>query len=162
MEHTHHYGQDVPYAQHHAQWMDHPEYGSHHASPIHEYPPYSWDSPPTSMSSVFDNTVPHSRPSHAYLAPLITTPWPSMLATQSPQYASAPQPPAPAPVQHPTAPAPPQLASSHPSNSTNPRRTLTDADRRKMCQYHEQHPKKKQTEIGGQSHGFGFIHPTVY
>ena len=32
-----------------------------------------------------------------------------------------------------------------------PRRTLTDDDRRRMCEYHESHPGVKQTEIGGMS-----------
>lgn len=34
------------------------------------------------------------------------------------------------------------------TKSTNPRRTLTDADRRRMCLYHEENPNVKQTEIG--------------
>ncbi|KAF3921060.1 hypothetical protein AA313_de0204043 [Arthrobotrys entomopaga] len=38
------------------------------------------------------------------------------------------------------------------------RRTLTDADRRRMCLYHEQHPHVKQTEIGAM---FGVERSTV-
>jgi hypothetical protein len=32
----------------------------------------------------------------------------------------------------------------------SPRRTLTDSDRRRMCQYPEENPSVKQTEIGGE------------
>lgn len=152
MEHSNHYSQDLPYSQHHGQWMDHHNYQSQHQSPIHEYSGYSWDSPPTSMNPVFESPVHHPRPSHHYLQPLITTQWPSMLATQSPYTPASQNSSATSAVQQqPPASAPPQLPSSHSpaTNSTTPRRTLTDADRRRMCQYHEEHPKKKQTEIGG-------------
>lgn len=41
-------------------------------------------------------------------------------------------------------------ASGHPTQATSsPRRTLTDADRRRMCIFHEENPNVKQTEIGG-------------
>lgn len=43
-----------------------------------------------------------------------------------------------------------QPVSSHAPNPT-PRRTLTDADRRRMCIFHEENPTVKQTEIGGTS-----------
>jgi hypothetical protein len=35
--------------------------------------------------------------------------------------------------------------------SSTPRKTLTDADRRRMCLYAEEHPTVKQTEIGGKT-----------
>lgn len=41
-----------------------------------------------------------------------------------------------------------QPAASHAPNPS-PRRTLTDADRRRMCLFHEENPNVKQTEIGG-------------
>jgi hypothetical protein len=41
----------------------------------------------------------------------------------------------------------PRLPSIHATPS--PRKTLTDSDRRRMCQYHEENPSVKQTEIGG-------------
>ncbi|KAK6331114.1 hypothetical protein TWF696_003184 [Orbilia brochopaga] len=47
-------------------------------------------------------------------------------------------------------------ASNHGTGSS--RRTLTDADRRRMCLYHEQHPHVKQTEIGAM---FGVERSTV-
>lgn len=34
---------------------------------------------------------------------------------------------------------------------TPPRRTLTNEDRRNMCNYADEHPDAKQTEIGGKS-----------
>jgi hypothetical protein len=37
------------------------------------------------------------------------------------------------------------------TGGSTPRRTLTDDDRRRMCEYHESHPGAKQTEIGGTS-----------
>lgn len=152
MEQPHQYSQDLPYAQHRGQWMDHHSYQSQHQSPIQEYNGYPWDSPPTQMNPVFENSVHQPRPSHPYLQPLITTQWPSVLATQSPYTPASQNSSATSAVQQQApASAPPQLASSHPpsTNSTTPRRTLTDADRRRMCQYHQEHPKKKQTEIGG-------------
>jgi hypothetical protein len=58
----------------------------------------------------------------------------------------------------PTAPVPITPASATPASATStrsqtsstPRKTLTDADRRRMCLYHEEHPTVKQTEIGGE------------
>lgn len=35
-------------------------------------------------------------------------------------------------------------------HNASPRKTLTDSDRRRMCQYHEENPSVKQTEIGGE------------
>ncbi|KAL9053552.1 MAG: hypothetical protein Q9162_004719 [Coniocarpon cinnabarinum] len=53
----------------------------------------------------------------------------------------------------------PHTASGYTSQATTtPRRTLTDNDRRKMCQYHQEHPTKKQTEIGEK---FGVERSTV-
>ncbi|KAF8251803.1 CenpB-DNA-bind-domain-containing protein [Wilcoxina mikolae CBS 423.85] len=92
------------------------------------------------------------------------------------QWGQAMPPPAPPPVtssqQYPPmpqaiAPAPPQLAAasalpptvSNPTQSTStPRRTLTDADRRRMCIFHEENPNVKQTEIGAM---FGVERSTV-
>lgn len=50
-------------------------------------------------------------------------------------------------------------ASGHSTQSTSsPRRTLTDADRRRMCIFHEENPNVKQTEIGGRR-SFAFFFP---
>lgn len=43
----------------------------------------------------------------------------------------------------------PKLPAIHATPS--PRKTLTDSDRRRMCQYHEENPTVKQTEIGGET-----------
>ncbi|KAI0016697.1 hypothetical protein F4780DRAFT_667888 [Xylariomycetidae sp. FL0641] len=69
--------------------------------------------------------------------------WPSM-HTNPPQhsYSTPPVaiPPASAPVrQHPRLPT---------INTSQPRRTLTDEDRRNMCKFHEENPTVKQAEIG--------------
>ncbi|EWC44063.1 hypothetical protein DRE_01415 [Drechslerella stenobrocha 248] len=58
-----------------------------------------------------------------------------------------------------TSTAPSRRASSASNHGTgSSRRTLTDADRRRMCLYHEQHPHVKQTEIGAM---FGVERSTV-
>ena len=42
-----------------------------------------------------------------------------------------------------------QTATATHAPNSSPRRTLTDADRRRMCLFHEANPNVKQTEIGG-------------
>ena len=62
--------------------------------------------------------------------------------------ASYPPPPVAIPVT-----APPLVKGSTgkvPGGTSTPRKTLTDSDRRRMCQYHEENPSVKQTEIGGE------------
>lgn len=65
------------------------------------------------------------------------TTWPSMLT--NPQSYSAP------PI---GMPMPASLKPRLGMGQSQPRRTLTDDDRRRMCQYHEDNPTVKQTEIG--------------
>lgn len=70
--------------------------------------------------------------------------WPSML-TNPHTYASHSAPP----VAIPSVTAPvktTRLPAIH--APSQPRKTLTDDDRRRMCQYAEDHPNTKQTEIG--------------
>ena len=171
MDHSHHY-QDFSYAPP-EQWVDRSAYHpQQHHSPMEEYPQYGFASSPP---------VQHGFPTHPQrpaLQPIVTTPWPSVLANQQqqqqqpiynpppPAVHAIPQPPqpppAPPPLQTSPASATPQLGSSHVGQATStPRRTLTDSDRRKMCQYHEEHPTKKQTEIGGrfQSQPVNFDRP---
>lgn len=76
--------------------------------------------------------------------------WPSML--KSPPHTTF-QPVYPPPVQ-PTQPIAigalqTPVPITAPSSTSTPRRTLTDLDRTRMCQYAEEHPNQKQTEIGG-------------
>lgn len=90
-----------------------------------------------------------SHAAHQQLLPLIMPShptWPSMLT--HPGSYSAPQVAIPAV-------AAPLAKGSHKKipgvhTSTTPRKTLTDSDRRRMCQYHEDNPTVKQTEIGGE------------
>lgn len=101
-------------------------------------------------------THPTPRTTHPQLQPLIMPQqmpqqmpqWPSMLTSQStyqpPLFPSS----APVPIT-PASATPVSATSTHSRTSSTPRKTLTDSDRRRMCQYHEDHPTTKQTEIGG-------------
>lgn len=94
-------------------------------------------------------------PGHAAWPSLLTNPTTTTAATTAPPNYPAPPvaiPPAPPMVKGNGA----KLPSVHPSPS--PRKTLTDSDRRRMCQYHEDNPSVKQTEIGAM---FGVERSTV-
>jgi hypothetical protein len=131
------------------QWVESgTPYHSHHQSPVHEYNGFVFNSMPMEpmyASSSMPNMAP-PRTAHQQLQPLIMPPWPSMLTSQS-AYANPLFPSAPIPATPITTPmsAPPTTGRTQ----STPRKTLTDADRRKMCQYAEAHPTVKQTEIGG-------------
>jgi len=75
-------------------------------------------------------------------------PQPSGVSSSHAQFIPSPAIAAP---NQPTLGAPLSVAQSgHSTQSTSsPRRTLTDADRRRMCMFHEENPNVKQTEIGG-------------
>jgi hypothetical protein len=124
---------------------------SHHGTPAQEYTGFNFSSPHMPMEpSAFSSSMQH-RPMHQQLQPLVMPQWPSMLGSSQahPNY----QPVYPPPVQ-PIQPMTigslqtPISATSTRSAST-PRKTLTDLDRKRMCQYAEEHPNSKQTEIGG-------------
>jgi hypothetical protein len=54
------------------------------------------------------------------------------------------------PTMAPTTVSMPSTTTTHTSHTgSTARRTLTDADRRQMCLYHEENPNVKQTVIGG-------------
>jgi hypothetical protein len=83
---------------------------------------------------------------HQQLLPLIMPShptWPSML-TNSGSY-SAPPVAIPAPL----------VKGNSRANATHgtssPRKTLTDKERRRMCEFHEANPTVKQTDIGGEN-----------
>lgn len=127
---------------------------SHHGTPAQEYNGFSFASAQLPMQpSVFINNgssgVQH-RPLHHQLQPLVMPQWPSMLPSQGNynrtyQNQIQPVPPiAAAPITTP-------ISANSARSGTTPRKTLTDLDRRRMCQYHEEHPNTKQTEIGGMS-----------
>ncbi|MCJ1256396.1 hypothetical protein MMC24_004217 [Lignoscripta atroalba] len=142
------------------QWVEIHDYHSPpHHSPMHEYNGFGYmSSSHLPLEPAYNRSLPSSYQMHQPLQPLITAQWPSMLTSPS---NSAP----------PTLPAAPPLApvstvaTAHPLPPiTNPpsapssRRTLTDTDRRRMCQYHEDNPTVKQTEIGAM---FGVERSTV-
>ncbi|KAG0128244.1 hypothetical protein HOY82DRAFT_38709 [Tuber indicum] len=83
-------------------------------------------------------------------------PQPSGVASPHPQFIP---PPAIAAPNQPTLGALTVTQAGHSTQSTSsPRRTLTDADRRRMCIFHEENPNVKQTEIGAM---FGVERSTV-
>lgn len=125
---------------------------SHHGTPAQEYSGFSFSSPQLPMEpSAFSGSI-QQRPMHQQLQPLVMPQWPSMLNSQA---HSTYQPMFPQPVQ-PIQPMSigalqtPLSATSTRSTASTPRKTLTDLDRKRMCQYAEEHPNSKQTEIGGQ------------
>ncbi|KAH7631753.1 hypothetical protein B0T09DRAFT_356266 [Sordaria sp. MPI-SDFR-AT-0083] len=96
----------------------------------------------------------HSHPPLPMLMmPQTTTTWPSMLT--NPTYGTHPVPPVAIPPV-----TTPLKNSKLPAIQTTsqPRKTLTDEDRRRMCQYAQDHPTAKQTDIGAQ---FGVERSTV-
>jgi len=98
----------------------------------------------------------HHHTAHQQLLPLIMPShptWPSML-TNPASYSAPPVaiPPASAPVVKGNGT---KLPAIHATPS--PRKTLTDSDRRRMCQYHEENPTVKQTEIGGKKISFSIF-----
>jgi hypothetical protein len=134
------------------QWVEMNGYQASQQSPMHEYNGYQFHSPQLSLDSQFNRMHSPSHTSLPQLQPLSTAPWPTSMTSSSSTFAT--------PSIIPTAPATarvPTTVSSHTTHTTSaPRKTLTDADRRRMCIYHEENPTVKQTEIGGKStHGSG-------
>lgn len=124
---------------------------SHHGTPAQEYSGFNFGGPQMPMEpNPLRSSIPQ-RPMPPQLQPLIMPQWPSMLSSQShatyqPIFSHSVQPIQPLP------PGPlqtPVSATSSTRSATTPRKTLTDADRKRMCQYAEEHPNSKQTEIGG-------------
>lgn len=131
---------------------------SHHNTPTQEWTGFNF-------GSMEPSAFAHQRPVHQQLQPLVMPQWPSMLNShhQTAQPAPYQHPPS---SYHPMYPQPvqpiqpmsvaqlhtPVSATSSRSTTTTPRKTLTDQDRTRMCQYAEEHPNSKQTEIGGESH----------
>lgn len=136
-----------------SQWV---EMGGYSAppqhSPMHEYNGYGFVSPTIMpIEPSYNMSIPPPYTSHQQLQPLIMPQWPSMLISQA-SYSAPVMPTAPPPASTPIS-----ATSSTPSVQTTPttgptaRRTLTDADRRRMCLYREENPTVKQTEIGGRT-----------
>ncbi|KAF2757828.1 CenpB-DNA-bind-domain-containing protein [Pseudovirgaria hyperparasitica] len=138
------------------QWMDGPHsyHGTpQHQSPVHEFNGFTFN--PIPMEPIYPQHQYPPRTMHQQLQPLITPQWPSMLTSQS-SYVQPIYPTAPGPA--PPASTPVSASSTRSGTSSTPRKTLTDLDRRRMCQYHEDHPTVKQTEIGAM---FGVERSTV-
>lgn len=157
MDHEHHAGHENGYGNNEG-WVDmnHNYNSSQHQSPIYEHGGFGFMQQSghhgmpmePSFNSPRMSHLPPPSTSHQQLLPLIMPShptWPSML-TNPASYSSPP-------VAIPAVPTPlvkgngNKLPAIHATPS--PRKTLTDADRRKMCQYHEDNPTVKQTEIGG-------------
>lgn len=141
------------------QWRDMEGYSSggdqHNTTPMHEYTDHHFETPPVMpIGPSFTVLRPPSYTAHQQLQPLhplITmAQWPSILTTQS-GYSPPVQGTAPmvTPISARTAWT--TVTPVMTTGGSTPRRTLTDDDRRRMCEYHESHPNVKQTEIGGTS-----------
>ncbi|KAI2642913.1 hypothetical protein GGS21DRAFT_198125 [Xylaria nigripes] len=96
-------------------------------------------------SAFTQNIQPHNYPSHLPPPPLMSTPgqvpWPSLQTNPSQSFQSS--------VAIPSASAPPRQQPKLPTiNTSQPRRTLTDQDRRDMCKFADENPGVKQHDIG--------------
>ncbi|KAL8996259.1 MAG: hypothetical protein Q9169_004190 [Polycauliona sp. 2 TL-2023] len=159
--------------EHHYRGPHHPdEYGDQwvhvaddqppHQSPLHDFHNYYMPSPQLHLDPIYSRPPVTSQTTNPPLYPLIVPQWPSQLTNPSlsppsSQPLSSSSAPAltprpilplttpndsiPTPLSAPAAPTPIPIPQSG-------RRTLTDQDRRRMCQYHEENPSVKQTEIG--------------
>lgn len=125
---------------------------SHHGTPAQEYSGFNFGTPQVVMEpGAFGHGV-QQRSMAPQLQPLVMPQWPSMLSSQAHSTFSSVYPPPVQPIQPISMGAlqTPVSATSTRSAST-PRKTLTDLDRKRMCQFAEEHPNSKQTEIGGRS-----------
>ncbi|KAK3629686.1 hypothetical protein LTR56_017892 [Elasticomyces elasticus] len=118
---------------------------STHGTPAQEYSGFNF-SPEMPMEPSFSSSSIPQRPLPPQLQPLIMPAWPSMLnnSSHSTFQLMFAQPVQPIQPMLPT----PVSATSMRSTPT-PRKTLTDLDPKRMCQYAKEHPNAKQTEIGG-------------
>ncbi|KAK2630225.1 hypothetical protein QTJ16_001045 [Diplocarpon rosae] len=163
MDHDHHqqvheseeFGNDGGWCDIHHNYSSSPQ----HQSPLYEQSGFTFTQPfqqntlPTEQAFSHRMPIPHHSQTHTTHQPLLPLimpshqTWPSMLT--NPATYSTP------PVAISSTVAPLVKGNSkkqqahHPISS--PRKTLTDSDRRRMCQYHEENPSVKQTEIGGTS-----------
>ncbi|KAI0480338.1 hypothetical protein GGR56DRAFT_267538 [Xylariaceae sp. FL0804] len=152
-----HLAHDNSYSQ--EQWVDMsaythmpmPTYGTEYMA--HGLPPVSHGLPsesigrhmgPPPVPSMFQNNYASQIP-HPLIIPSqqpAPVQWPSLQTNPSHSYSAPPVaiPSASAPLRQ-----PPRLPTL---NTSQPRRTLTDEDRRNMCKFHEENPHVKQQEIG--------------
>ena len=161
MDHEHHLAGNENYGGTDG-WVDinHNYHPSQHQSPIYEHGGFQFMQQPVQAQQPMEPSFapqrmpqpppPNSLPPHQQLLPLIMPShptWPSMLT--NPASYSAP----PVPIPPASAPLPKANHAKLPAihSAPTPRKTLTDSDRRRMCQYHEDHPTTKQTDIGGKT-----------
>lgn len=155
---------EQPYGLHHdddfaaASSMVHVTAESPHHSPHHDYGDFDFsNSVHAQIESIYNRPLQSSFPTPQTLHPLITIPqWPSQITNPS----ETSSPPPVVQLQHrpilplsKTVPTIPKLTTVSPKEKptlSSSRRTLTDSDRRKMCEYHNENPNVKQTEIGGE------------
>ena len=152
VEHGHTAHHDDDFAA--GQWVEIAHDHSPHQSPLHEYNGFGFlASTHVPVDPIYHRAAQNSYAANSALHPLIMPQWPSQITNPSEggSPAAIPLPRALAPTSTVTTPqsAPPAIPA--PASSTA-RKTLTDHDRRRMCQYHEDFPTVKQTEIGGTLH----------
>ena len=128
-------------------------------SPSNDYDDFEFShSVHAQMDSVYTRPLQSTFSAPQPLHPLITMPqWPSQITNPS----ESSSPPPVVQLQHrpilplsKTVPTIPKLTTLSPKEKpalSSSRKTLTDSDRRKMCEYHNENPNVKQTEIGGES-----------
>lgn len=156
MEHNQ-YGHQSSYASNTGQWMDSAaQYNTQNDFADGDYGGFRNRTTSYPQESTFGGSNVYS-PYVPRQPSMFPTPLPSMLISQLP-YQSSPMSIGP---QQPKILQSHSLDQSHTYSSASapspqplphrptPRRTLTDADRRRMCLYKRDNPSKKQTEIGG-------------
>ncbi|KAG6011631.1 hypothetical protein E4U43_008209 [Claviceps pusilla] len=100
--------------------------------------------------------IPHSAPMGHHQLPMLLTTWPSLLTNPNTVSGSLSAPPLPA---SPVSRIPPTIeAPKLPSQVEKGRKTLTTEQKRRMCQFHEDHPGTRQADIGRE---FGVERSTV-
>ncbi|KAF3491649.1 uncharacterized protein GIQ15_01166 [Arthroderma uncinatum] len=138
-----------------SQWVDMGVYAAPHHHPLNDFTGFQYGSSPIMpIEPSYSMSMPQPYTAQHLIPLTMSSQWPSMLSTQP---GFAPMPVAPMPM---TPIAPPLQHVQTPQISTppTPRRTLTDAERRRMCLYHQENPHVKQTEIGAM---FGVERSTV-
>jgi hypothetical protein len=136
-----------PQSQSHPHWTMPSNSHSHHGTPAQEHGAFNFGPSMPMEPSAFSNNM-QQRSMHHHLQPLVMPQWPSMLNSQ-PTYQHYPPPVQP--IQSmPVASIHTPLSATSTRSTSTPRKTLTDLDRKRMCQYAEEHPNSKQTEIGGE------------
>lgn len=130
------------------QWSHTPHIQPHsyHGTPATEFQGFHFAAPQLPMEPAAFSSGMNQRP---VVHPLIMPQWPSMLphssqTTYQPIYPQPVQPIQPVTMGQLQTP----VSASSTRSTTTPRKTLTDNDRKRMCQYAEEHPNAKQTEIG--------------